>query len=159
MKAWLSGWFYGLQPRERLIVAIGATAAVLIVVWGLVVSPLRAETARLQASVDRNQRLLVDVSRYQGEGPLDPVDGQPGRDQPLPYLVSSTVGTYGLEEPRTRANGPSGVDVTWQNASFDAIVAWLVALHDSYGVDVETASITPTREPGFVNATFLLRRL
>jgi type II secretory pathway component PulM len=49
--------------------------------------------------------------------------------------------------------------VTWQNASFDAIVAWLVALHDSYGVDVETASITPTREPGFVNATLLLRRL
>ena len=40
----------------------------------------------------------------------------------------------------------------------DAIAEWLVALHDSYGVDVETASITPTREPGFVNATFLLRR-
>jgi type II secretory pathway component PulM len=159
MKAWLSGWFYGLQPRERLIVASGAVLFVVIVGWGLVVSPLRAEAARLQASVDRNQRLLVDVSRYQGQGPSNPGDGPPGRDQPLPYLVSSTVGAYGLEDPRTRANGPSGVDVTWQNASFDAIVAWLVALHDSYGVDVETASITPTREPGFVNATLLLRRL
>jgi general secretion pathway protein M len=155
----MKAWFYGLQPRERLIVAIGATAAVVIVVWGFVVSPLRAEAGRLQASVDRNQRLLVDVSRYQGDGPSAPVDGQPGRDQPLPYLVSSTVGTYGLEPPRTRANGPSGVDVTWQNAPFDAIVAWLAALHDSYGVDVETASITAAREPGLVNATLLLRRL
>ena len=155
----MNAWFYGLQPRERWIVAIGAAAAVLIVVWGFVVSPLRAEAARLQASVDRNQRLLIDVSRIPGERRTTTVAEQPGRDQPLPYLVSSTVGAYGLEAPRTRANGPSGVDVTWQNASFDAIVAWLVALHDSYGVDVETASITPTREPGLVNATLLLRRL
>jgi general secretion pathway protein M len=159
MKAWLSEWFYGLQPRERLIVAAGAAIAVLIVFWGLVVSPLRAEAARLQASVDRNQRLLVDVVRIQGEQPSTSVVDRSTRDQPLAYLVSSTVGKYGLEPPRTRANGPSGVDVTWQNASFDAIVAWLVALHDSHGVEVETASITPARQPGFVNATLLLRRL
>lgn len=155
----MRAWFYGLQPRERWIVAIGAAAAVLIVVWGFVVSPLRAETARLQTSVSTNQRLLVEVSRLQREQPSTTRGDQPGRDQPLPYLVSSTVGTYGLEPPRTRANGPNGVDVTWQNASFDAIVAWLAALHDSYGVDVETASLTPAREPGFVNATLLLRRL
>lgn len=154
----MKAWFYGLQPRERWIVAIGAAAAVLIVVWGFVVSPLRAETARLQASVNTNQRLLVEVSRMQGERSLIPVRDQPGRNQPLSYLVDNTVGTYGLERPRTRANGPSGVDVTFQNASFDAIVAWLAALHDSNGVDVETASLTPTREPGFVNANLLLRR-
>ena len=154
----MKAWFYGLQPRERWIVAIGAAAAVLIVVWGFVVSPLRAETARLQASVSANQRLLVEVSRLQGEQAI-PVGDQLGRDQPLSYLVSNTIATYGLEPPRTRANGGNGVDVTFQNASFDAIVAWLAALHDSYGVDVETASLTPTREPGLVNATLLLRRL
>jgi len=154
----MKAWFYGLQPRERWIVAIGAAAAVLIVVWGFVVSPLRAETARLQASVNTNQRLLVEVSRMQGERSLIPVGDQPGRNQQLSYLVDNTVGTYGLERPRTRANGPNGVDVTFQNASFDAIVAWLAALHDSNGVDVETASLTPAREPGFVNANLLLRR-
>jgi general secretion pathway protein M len=155
----MKAWFYGLQPRERWIVAIGAAAAVLIVVWGFVISPMRAEIARLQTSVDTKQRLLVDVTRVQGAQPATPVGAQQGRDQPLYLLVSNTAGTYGLKEPRTRANGPSGVDVTLQNASFDAIVAWLVALHDSYGVDVETASLAPAREPGFVNATLLLRRL
>ena len=158
MKAWLSGWFYGLQPRERWIVATGALLFVVIVGWGLVVSPLRAETARLQTSVNTNQRLLVEVSRVQREQRSTPPGEQPGRDQPLSYLVSNTVGTYGLEAPRARANGGNGVDVTFQSASFDAIVAWLAALHDSYGVDVETASLTPAREPGFVNATLLLRR-
>jgi general secretion pathway protein M len=154
----MKAWFYGLQPRERWIVAIGAAVAVLIVVWGLVVKPLRAEIVRLQASVDTKQRLLIDVSRLQG-GPTKPVEGQQGRDQPLYLLVNNTVGTYGLETPRARANGASGVDVTLQNASFDAILAWLVALHNSYGVDVETASVAPARESGYVNATLLLRRL
>ena len=153
----MKAWFYGLQTRERWIVAIGAAVALLIVVWGFVVQPLRAEVVRLQASVDRKQRLLIDVSRIPA-GPATTVDGQQNRDQPLYLLVNNTVGTYGLEEPRARANGPSGVDVTWQNASFDAILAWLVALHNSYGVDVETAQLAPARESGLVNATLLLRR-
>jgi type II secretory pathway component PulM len=155
----MKAWFYGLNARERWIVAIGAAAALLIVVWGFVVAPLRAENARLQTSVDTKQRLLIDVSRLEVEQPSNPVGNQPGRDQPLAYLVNSTAEMHGLVQPRTRANGPSGVDVTLQNASFKAVAAWLIALHDSYGVDVETASLAPTREPGFVNATLLLRRL
>jgi type II secretory pathway component PulM len=158
VKGWLSARFYGLQPRERWIVSIGAAAALLIVVWWFVMS-LREDIVRLQTSVDTKQRLLIDVSRVQGARASDSADGQQGRDQPLYLLISNTAGTYGLEEPRTRANGPSGVDVTFQNAPFDAILAWLVALHGSYGVDVETATLAPTREPGFVNATLLLRRL
>jgi type II secretory pathway component PulM len=158
MKAWIFEWFYGLQARERWIVAIGAAAALLIVVWWSLAS-LRADIALLQSSVDSKQRLLIDVSRLQSQKPSNSVDGQQDRDQPLYLLVSNTATTYGLEPPRTRANGPSGVDVTLQNASFDAILAWLVALHDSYGVDVETASLARAREPGLVNGTLLLRRL
>jgi type II secretory pathway component PulM len=74
-------------------------------------------------------------------------------------LVSDTAPTYGLQPPRTRANGPSGIDVTLQNASFDVVAAWLIGLHDMYGVDVETASFSPAREPGLVNGNLLLRRL
>ena len=55
------------------------------------------------------------------------------------------------------ALGP--VNVTVQNASFDAVMAWLVALHNMYGVDVDTASFSPAREPGLVNGNLLLRRL
>ena len=79
-------------------------------------------------------------------------------NQPLYLLVSNTAPAHGLEQPRTRMNGPNGVDVTVQNASFDALMSWLVALHDMYGVDVETVSITNAREPGLVNGNLLLRR-
>lgn len=159
MKAWLSGWFYGLQPRERWIVAVGAVLVVIIVGWGFVLKPMRAETARLQASVDTKQRLLIDVARVEAEQPTNVADGRHGSDQTLYQLMDNTAAEYGLGHPRSRANGPSGVDVTLQNASFDAIVRWIAALQDMYGIEVETASLTPTREPGLVNANLLLRRL
>jgi type II secretory pathway component PulM len=158
MRAWLSGWFYGLQPRERWIVATAALLFVIIIGWRLVLSPLRAEIARLQTSVDTKQQLLIDVRRVEADRPSTVPDGLIGLDQPLVQLIPNTAKTYGLAEPRARGNGPSGVDVTLQNASFDAVAVWLVALHDQYGVDVETASFTPTREPGIVNASVLLRR-
>jgi type II secretory pathway component PulM len=33
-------WFSNLAPRERVIVLVGAAAAVLIIVWGLIWKPL-----------------------------------------------------------------------------------------------------------------------
>jgi general secretion pathway protein M len=155
----MKAWFYGLQPRERWMVTIGAVAALVIIVWGFIVSPLRAESARLRTSVDTKQRLLIDVSRIEAQQPSTDATGPQGAQQTLMSLVNDTTASLGLNPPRTRANGPSGVDVTIQGASFDSLVAWLVVLHGTYGVDVESASFSAGREPGLVNGQLSLRRL
>jgi type II secretory pathway component PulM len=152
-------WFFNLQTRERWIVAIGAAAAISIIVGGFIVPGVRAELAALRSSVDTKQRLLIDVARIESEQPSTSVSGRQGANQTLTLIVDSTARSHGLGEPRMRANGPSGVDVTVQGASFDALVAWLVVLHGTYGVDVETASFSSAREPGLVNGQLSLRRL
>jgi type II secretory pathway component PulM len=152
-------WFYGLQPRERWIVSIGAVVAVLIIVWGFIVRPLRAEIGSLHASVDTKERLLVDVARIEGQQPSSIATNRQGGQQTLMVIIDTTARSHGLSQPRARANGPSGVDVSFQGESFDAVVAWLVVLHGTYGVDVETASFSPGREAGLVNGQLLLRRL
>lgn len=155
----MRAWFFGLQPRERWIVGIGATAALAIVLWGLVVRPLRAEIAALRTSVDTKQRLLVDVARIEGAQPANAAGNRQGADQTLVVIIDDTARSHGLDSPRTRANGPSGVDVTFQGASFDSVVAWLLVLHATYGVDVETASFSSGRAPGLVNGQLSLHRL
>ena len=65
MKAWIKEWFYGLQPRERWILAFGALAFVVIVLWGFILRPLNAEMVRLETAVDMKQRLLLDVARIE----------------------------------------------------------------------------------------------
>jgi type II secretory pathway component PulM len=151
-------WFFGLQPRERWIVVVGAVAAGVIVLWGIL-TPLRASTATLRASVDVKQRLLIDVGRVEGAGTFAASHDLQGAGQTLVVIVSNTAAGYGLDLPRTRPNGPSGIDVTFQGASFDALVDWLVALHGTYGIDVETASFSSAREPGLVNGQLSLQRL
>jgi type II secretory pathway component PulM len=152
-------WFYGLQPRERWIVAVGAAVAVLIIVFGFIVRPLRAEIGVLRTSVDAKERLLVDVARIEGQQPASIASSRQGAQQTLYVIIDETARSQGLSPPRARANGPSGVDVSFQGESFDAVVAWLIVLHGSYGIDVETASFSPGREPGIVNGQLLLRRL
>jgi type II secretory pathway component PulM len=152
-------WFYGLQARERWIVVGGATAAAAIVIWGFVITPLRGEIAALRTSVDTKQRLLVDVARVEGERPSTVTGNRQGAEQTLVVIVDNTARSHGLDLPRTRANGPSGVDVSFQGASFDSLVAWLLVLHDTYGIDVETASFSSAREPGLVTGQLSLRRL
>ena len=154
----MKAWFYGLQPRERWIVAIGAATAVVIIAWGFIVSPLRAEIATLRTSVDTKQRLLIDVARIEGEQPSSVASNRQGAAQTLAVIIDDTARSHGLN-PRARANGPSGVDVSVQGASFDSLVGWLLVLHGTYGVDVETASFSAGREPGLVNGQLSLRRL
>jgi type II secretory pathway component PulM len=155
----MKAWFFGLEMRERWIVVIGAMAAVAIVLWGLVVRPLRAEITTLRTAVDTKQRLLIDVARIEGSQASSVPGGRQGADQTLVVIVDNTARSYGLDLPRTRANGPSGVDVTFQGASFDSLVAWLLVLHGTYGVDVETASFSSGREAGLVNGQVSLHRL
>jgi type II secretory pathway component PulM len=155
----MKDWFYGLQPRERWIVIVGAAAAVLIVLWGLVLRPLQTQTETLRASLETKQRLLVDVVRLEGTQPGAGPGGARGGEQTLVVIVSDTAKAFGLDLPRTRNNGPSTIDVTFQGASFDALVNWLITLRTSYGIDVETASFNSGRETGLVNGQVSLHRL
>ena len=154
----LKTWYFGLQPRERWIVSVGAVAAVIIVLWWSL-TKLGAEMQTLRTSVDTKQRLLIDLARIETTQPAGVSRNPAANNKPLFQLVSDTAPSFGLVEPRTRLNGPNGVDVTVQNASSDALMAWLVALHTMYGVDVETVSISNARDPGLVNGNLLLRRL
>jgi type II secretory pathway component PulM len=155
----MKAWFYGLQMRERWIVGLGAAVAVAIILWGFVVRPLRAEVTSLRAAVDTKQRLLVDVARVEVSQPGRVTSNRQGANQTLNVIIPTTASSYGLGTPRTRANGPSGVDVTLQGVSFDALMGWLVALQNTYGVEVENLSVTNAREPGLVNGQVSLHRL
>lgn len=155
----MKAWFFGLQPRERWIVGVGAVAAAVIVLWGVVLRPLGSMAAELRASVELKQQLLVDVARVEAAQPGANVETRRGTGQTLLVIVSETAATHGLGQPDTRATGPSSIDVVLQGVSFDSLAAWLVTLRGSYGVDVESASLNSAREPGLVNGQVSLRRL
>ena len=46
----------------------------------------------------------------------------------------------------------------FQTVSFDALLSWLITLETTYGVAVESASFSRSRERGLVNGKLSLRR-
>ena len=155
----MRAWFDGLQPRERWILLLGAIVVLVLVLWVAALRPLWTQAATLRTAVDMKQRLLVDLARLEGtQAPANAGIVQ-GLDQTLVVIVDSTAQTNGLTLSRTRPNGPNGIDVTFQGASFDVLVSWLVTLHNSYSVDVESASFTNARAQGLVNGQLSLHRL
>ncbi len=153
-------WFMSREPRERVVLVVGGVAAAVIVFWGLVWTPLARGSAELHASVAHKSSLLVNVQRAAA---LNPAAARgPARAAPdsMVVLVDKTSREHGLASAftHTRPDGRDGINVTFQNASFDALVAWLLALKSEYGVNVESASFNGTQSIGLVSGQVLLRR-
>ncbi|HEX7080304.1 MAG TPA: type II secretion system protein M [Gammaproteobacteria bacterium] len=152
-------WFLSREPRERVILAVGAAVAGVIVLFGFIWRPLAAGTAELRESVEEKNRLLIDLQ----QAAAVPDTARPARSAPgqsLVVLVDSTAQAHGVAEAltRRRPDGPDRIDVTFENASFDALVSWLVALQTEHGIGVEAASVTSGSGPGLVNGQIFLRR-
>ena len=53
-------------------------------------------------------------------------------------------------------NGPSGLRLRLEAASFDTLIEWLGRLQERHGVDIEAANFDATGNPGLVNASLTL---
>ena len=153
----MRAWFANLQPRERWILIAGVVVVAVIGLWAGVLLPLRTQSSTLQAAVESKQRLLLDLSRLGAATNVRP-PGSP-TDTTLVVLVDRTAQAHGLRITRSRPNGPSGVDVTLQAVPFDTLMKWLVTLHGTYSVDVESAQLSTARSQGLVNGQVSLHRL
>lgn len=154
----MKAWFYNLQPRERWIVGAGAVLAVVLLLWVGLIRPLHRETVDLRDTVAAKQRLLLNLGRVEGSKLGGAQTARPEGAPTLYVLVSSTAQQHGLTLPRTRPDGTDGINVTFQNASFDALLSWLVSLETEHAVAVESASFSTARQPGLVNGQLFLRR-
>jgi type II secretory pathway component PulM len=150
-------WLESRQPRERAILIALAVVVLLFALWVGVLRPLRSGSEVLRESVAAKQRLLGNLAQIDGSG-ASPTNGAPGQDQTLLRLVKNSSIEHGVELTRERPDGPNGLQVTFGNASFDALVAWLVVLDAENAVTVESASFTGARQPGIVNGQLILRR-
>jgi general secretion pathway protein M len=154
----MKAWFLSLQQRERWILLGGVAAALLIVLWAFVLTPLRNESGELREAVTQKQRLLIDLGRVEAMQLGGSSSPAVAAELSLVVLVDRTAQSYGLALRSTRPDGADGISVTVEAASFDALLDWLITLETTHGATVESASFSGTREQGLVNGQLFLRR-
>lgn len=158
----MKDWYLGLEPRERMFVLVGGVLAVVFLFWGVLINPLYSASATTERRIESKQNTLTFLRgaaaelAAAGEAPAAQADLA---GQSLVVIVDRSARAAGLGTALTR-NQPVGEDaisVRMENAAFDNLARWLVAVNASSGLAIESASFDRTPEDGRVNASLVLR--
>jgi len=153
----LEAWYAGLNPREQMIVRVGAIAAGALLVVGLV---LRMHGV-VQGAEKRLAGKRADAAYIQSVLPElraapPPADG----GQSLVTVVDRTTRDAGLAMnlKGTEPSGVSGVRVRFEGAGFEPLVTWMLRIQQEYGLTIQAATLEKTDAPGRVNASLTFVR-
>jgi general secretion pathway protein M len=146
-----------MSEREQRLVKIGGIAAVLILIFGVLI-PLDSSVTKARARVTQKQ---ADLAWMRNVAPviatIAPMHTG-GNGESLIVIVDRSARESGLEKALagSEPSGPGSIQVRMEKASFDAIIGWLSRLSQQNGIGVDGASIDTAGAPGVVNAAIML---
>jgi general secretion pathway protein M len=150
----IRAWYAGLQTREQRMVAFGAVALALIILFGGILLPLQSAVSGADARNTTKRADLVwmraNAAEVRASASQLPVDS----GEPPVVLVDRVGRAAGLTDALrgTQPNG-SGVRVQLEGAPFDTVVTWLANLDQRYGLAIESITVDRTVKPGLINAS------
>ena len=141
-----------LNPRERLLLGVGAAViagAVLILgIW----QPLRARNAAELARIARYDRMLTTLAQL-------PDSAVPVSDpRPIATILAQAAAAQGLVILRLDTPKPETATLTLQDAPFETLVLWIDRLNRDSGLSVSSATIRRAETAGTVSADLSLER-
>jgi type II secretory pathway component PulM len=148
-----------LNERERRMVMIGGIAAVLVLIFGVLL-PLNSSVSKAQERVGKKQADLVWMRAVGPElASAGPTVARPSSQESLLVVVDRAARESGLGGALTSSEpqGPGVLRVRLEKAPFDILVGWLGRLADQNGISVDTANIDTAGAPGVVTASLVLR--
>ncbi len=155
----LGAWYDARDPRERLMIAWGGSAAAVIMLLAGLLT-LQQGVSRARDRVEQKQRDLAFVQAAAAEilaaGPVRPAGA--GAES-LVVVADRATRQAGLVESLSGSEAASdgSLRTSFRAVSFDAFAGMLANLNTQSSVAVQSAEIESTGEPGKVNATVVLR--
>ncbi len=155
-------WFMAREPRERLVLSIGAALVACALVYAILFAPLSSAVASRNKRIDQKrddlswmQTVAPQVSAYANQPTLRNSSGES-----MVVLVANSASGGNVSRALTgqTPDGANGVQVRFEGVQFDALVIWLSALQKEYGIRTTSAEINRTPQAGQVNAILSLQR-
>ncbi len=149
-----------MSERERRLVQVGGIAAVLILIFGVLL-PLDSSVTKARARITQKQ---TDLQWMRNNAPvvqaLGPAHQGGTSGESLLVIVDRSVRESGMDKSLagTEPGGPGSISVRLEKAPFDAIIAWMSRLSSQNGLTVDGATIDTAGAPGVVNAAIVLRQ-
>jgi general secretion pathway protein M len=153
----LREWYRGLSERDRKIVAWGGPIGAVLLLAGALLA-LEVGVNRAEVRVQRRQADLAWL--HQVAPRVQSLPAGVSANESLAQLVDRTAREAGLQQSLTGATprDDGGLEVKFDGAQFDALVAWLTRLQQELGVSIQGATVDRAEAAGAVNASLTLRR-
>lgn len=151
----LRTWYDGLAEREQQMVLWGGSAAVALLLVGLVWK-LGAAAASAEERVERRREDLAFIEAVTPRLQAAPA-ARPGESLAIAIDRMAREGGLAGSLAGVEPASTGALRARFTAASFDSIALLLARLQKERGVVTETASVTATGEPGLVDATLVLR--
>jgi general secretion pathway protein M len=157
----MKDWFYGLEPRERMMVAIGSALLALLLLYSVIWEPIASRYTGLQESVQAQKETLAWMQQAAAEiKALQHSGAGPGRGlggRSLLAVVDQSVRSGGLGGTikRIEPDGTRGVKVWLEGVAFDPMILWLGSLSKTYQIETSIITLEPVGD-GRVNARLTL---
>ena len=154
-------WWFGLQAGERRTLTVGGVALTLITLYFGGWVSLQDGVSNLETQVQAQRDLKHWMAQSAAEvNQLRHGGGGQGQTtgQSLLSLVDQTArsSVIGSSLKRVEPEGEGSVKVWLEQAAFDDMISWLVALEQQHGLSVATITIE-RQAVGRVDANMTLR--
>lgn len=155
----MTEWFRQLALREQIVLGAGTALAVMIIAWQFIWAPLSSNVIELRESVGERSRLVVDLRRAANVTPASGAGAATAGTQSPMLLIDEPARRYGLAGAITGTRPEAnGIRVTVDNATFTALVDWMIELERQHGLRATTVTLNGTGEPGLVRGQIMLSR-
>jgi type II secretory pathway component PulM len=160
MNEQLTRWWEGLQPRERWILALGATVVACTLLY-LLLDPLFRGVGERAQRVAEKEELLAWVQRGAAQLPKAGASAVAPETAPV-IIVNRTLQAAGLgpylKQAQPAGQGETGVKTQFQAVPFDTLVMWLSQIASQHGLRVDSAQLDTAGRPGTTDARVSLAR-
>ena len=127
----MKDWFFGLEPRERILVSAGAALLLLLLLYGMIWAPVAGKYTSLKASVEAQQQNLAWMQQAAAQinalkrSAAGGAQGLGGRSLLAVVDQSARAGGLGGAIKRIEPDGSKAVRVWLEEAAFDPMIIWL----------------------------------
>ncbi len=160
----MTKWWATLQAREKKMLGFGFIALVVMGGYLFLIEPFMEQRALLTTRVAAQKNLKAHLERVAAEaeslrsnasGAIK-LSGS-GKDTLL-AVVSKTSRKNGIKEAMKRITpeGSSKARIWLEDASFDQMITWVMAINGTYGINVENINVSAGDKPGEVRAKLTL---
>lgn len=156
----LRTWYQSLQQREQRVLAAGAAALVVMLLYAAILHPYFSGRQRLEQHVSEQHDLIAwmrpaatQIQVLRGQQPA----GMPAGQSLLAVVDKSAADAgFGTALKQVQTDNDGSVRMQLQAVGFDSLVRWLGGLQQRYGITVREMNAQRSAAPGNVDAGLTL---